>query len=177
MSFKKILCAIDFSESSHVAMMVAAQTALESGAALTLVHVWQPPILPRDSAALLADELHAELVTDCNTGLAKARALVEGVGAIKVEAKLLAGTAWDWARYGAGGERFRRGSSGIERGDGAAGFAGAFVEAESGGRANSKGGGGGGGAGRIWLRYRAATPPTLIADRVSPPAGMDPTLP
>jgi universal stress protein A len=95
MPFKKILCAIDFSESSHAAMMVAAQMALESGAALTLVHVWQPPIVSRDGAALLADDLHADLVSDCNTGLAKARALVETVGAIKVDAKLLAGTAWD----------------------------------------------------------------------------------
>ncbi|HEU4729125.1 MAG TPA: universal stress protein [Kofleriaceae bacterium] len=95
MPFKKILCAIDFSESSHAAMLVAAQTALESGAGLTLVHVWQPPILARNSAALLADEIHAEFVADCSNALAKAKAQAEAVGAIKVDTKLLAGTPWD----------------------------------------------------------------------------------
>ena len=95
MPFKKILCAIDFSESSHVATMTAAQLAAESGAALTLVHVWQPPILTRDSAALLADEVHAQFVADCTRALAKAVAQLEGIGVSKIETKLLAGVAWD----------------------------------------------------------------------------------
>jgi hypothetical protein len=41
----------------------------------------------------------------------------------------------------------------------------------------SKGGGGGGGAGRIWLRYRASTPPITNGAVFSPPADLDPTLP
>jgi nucleotide-binding universal stress UspA family protein len=95
MPFKKILCAIDFSECSHAASMAAAQLAAESGAALTLVHVWQPPLLTRDSAALLADEVHAEFVADCTKALAKAVAQLEGIGVAKIETKLLAGVAWD----------------------------------------------------------------------------------
>lgn len=66
------------------------------------------------------------------------------------------------------------GSSG---GAGAAGQAGGFVDAQTGGGGNSVGGGGGGGAGRIWLRYRAATPPVTTGAVISPPAGLDPTLP
>jgi nucleotide-binding universal stress UspA family protein len=95
MPFQKILCAIDFSECSHVATMAAAQLAAQSGAALTLVHVWQPPILTRDSAALLADEVHADFVADCTKALAKAVAQLEGAGVAKIETKLLAGVPWD----------------------------------------------------------------------------------
>ena len=95
MPFKKILCAVDFSECSFAAMQSSAQLAAESGAALTLVHVWQPPIRTRDSAALLADDLHAEFVAECNKGLDKARAQALAQGAPRVETKLLAGVAWD----------------------------------------------------------------------------------
>jgi nucleotide-binding universal stress UspA family protein len=95
MSAKKILCAIDFSEWADLAMMRAAQMAAGSGAGLTLVHVWQPPILVRDSAALLADQIHAEIVADCTKGLARAKAQVEALGVSQVETKLLAGTTWD----------------------------------------------------------------------------------
>lgn len=95
MPVKKILCALDFSEYSNMAMVMAAQRAAESGATLTLAHVWQPPIRVRDGGALLADELHAELVADCTKALAKAKAQAEGLGASKVETKLLAGVAWD----------------------------------------------------------------------------------
>ena len=73
------------------------------------------------------------------------------------------------------------GTGGVPQGSaggaGAGGAMGSFVEAVAGSGANSKGGGGGGGAGRIWLRYRAATPPTLLPARISPPAAMDPTVP
>jgi universal stress protein A len=95
MSFKKILCAIDFSECSYAAMGTSAQLAAESGATLTLVHVWQPPIRTRNSAALLADDLHAEFVAECDKALEKAKAQVVAQGAPKVETKLLAGVAWD----------------------------------------------------------------------------------
>ncbi|HEX2689036.1 MAG TPA: universal stress protein [Kofleriaceae bacterium] len=92
---KKILCAVDFSEYSDTALMTAGQMAAESGAELTIAHVWQPPIRVRDSAALLADEIHADFVADCTRALAKAKAKVEELGASKVETKLLAGVAWD----------------------------------------------------------------------------------
>jgi nucleotide-binding universal stress UspA family protein len=95
MPFKKILCAIDFSECSYAAMGTSAQLAAESGAALTLVHVWQPPIRTRNSAALLADDLHAEFVAECEKALEKAKAQVMAQGAPRVETKLLAGVAWD----------------------------------------------------------------------------------
>lgn len=66
---------------------------------------------------------------------------------------------------------------GSDGGRGAAGQSASFVEAQPGSSFNSKGGGGGGGAGRIWLRYRASTPPVANGAVFSPPAGLDPTLP
>lgn len=82
------------------------------------------------------------------------------------------GLGLDPAPGGAGG--IPQGSDG---GAGAAGVSGAFADAKPGDGYNSKGGGGGGGAGRIWLRYRAATPLCLAGAAITPPAGTDPTLP
>lgn len=73
-----------------------------------------------------------------------------------------------------GGTGLVQGSNG---GAGAAGQAGSFVDAQPGAGNNSKGGGGGAGAGRIWLRYRAAMTPVTTGAVISPPAGLDPTLP
>ncbi|HEX3757484.1 MAG TPA: hypothetical protein VHW23_02215 [Kofleriaceae bacterium] len=66
---------------------------------------------------------------------------------------------------------------GSDGGNGAAGTTASFVDAQPGASNNSKAGGGGGGAGRIWLRYEAATPPTTAGAVISPPAQLDPTLP
>jgi len=69
------------------------------------------------------------------------------------------------------------GAGGTPQGsDGGAGAAGG-VSARPGSGANSKGGGGGGGAGRVWLRYRQATPPDLTSATITPPAGVDPSMP
>lgn len=62
-------------------------------------------------------------------------------------------------------------------GNGAAGVSGSFMDATAGQHQGSKGGGGGGGAGRIWLRYRAGNNVDLTGSLISPPAGVDDTLP
>lgn len=71
------------------------------------------------------------------------------------------------------------GTGGIPQGS--AGGAGAsippFASARPGTGMNSKGGGGGGGAGRIWLRFNAATPPIIMSATISPPHGTDSSLP
>ena len=68
------------------------------------------------------------------------------------------------------------GAGGVPQGSNGGAGATGTSPAAPGSSANSKGGGGGGGVGRIWLRYRAATPP-LIRGVVSPSAELDPTLP
>ena len=44
MTFRKSLCAIDFSECSRAAMRTAIELAEASGAPLTLMHVWNFPV-------------------------------------------------------------------------------------------------------------------------------------
>jgi hypothetical protein len=87
----------------------------------------------------------------------------------------------DGANGGSGTTPAAGGAEGVPQGSiggsGAAGLAGSFASAGAGGGYNSKGGGGGGGAGKIWLRYRGATPPNLGSATISPPAGFDATLP
>ena len=60
MTFKKLLCATDFSDSSREALRAAAELARTSQATLVLVHVWQAPLgttdygieLPNDPARI-----------------------------------------------------------------------------------------------------------------------------
>jgi hypothetical protein len=67
------------------------------------------------------------------------------------------------------------GAGGVPQGSsGGVGAAGATAAA-AGASGFSKGGGGGGGTGRIWLRYVAATPPS-VTGVISPAPGLDPTL-
>ncbi len=69
------------------------------------------------------------------------------------------------------------GGGGIPQGSpGGAGGIVPFPPARPGNGFNSKGGGGGGGVGRIWLRYRAATPPTGSAI-IAPPPSTDSSMP
>lgn len=94
--WKKICCAVDFSEPSRVALHDAAELARRLGAALTLVHVFEPPppagtdLVPADrgAAALAASETEAML--DAWRGEAERRlgAPVDGhvlVGAVAEE--------------------------------------------------------------------------------------------
>lgn len=69
------------------------------------------------------------------------------------------------------------GVGGIPQGSNGGAGATSAAGANNGGAENSKGGGGGGGVGRIWLRYRAATPPSLGSVVMTPAATLDPTLP
>lgn len=93
---------------------------------------------------------------------------------------------------GAGGSTAPPGTNGADAGNlgnaakggvggvpqGASGGAGATgtTAPTTGGSGFSKGGGGGGGVGRIWIRYRADSPPTLRGT-ITPAPGLDPTLP
>jgi universal stress protein A len=95
MPFKKILCAVDFSEPAREAMALAARLARESHAELMLVHVWQAPLLPADSAIMLDNELLAGIVTESERSLATWKAELASMGFAHAQTKLLAGVPWD----------------------------------------------------------------------------------
>jgi nucleotide-binding universal stress UspA family protein len=95
MTFKKILCAVDFSESSRAAMQTAAKLGAEPGVEVTLVHVWEAPVLPNESGFMLENELLEGIVRESERALAAWKTDLERMGARKVTSKLLAGVVWD----------------------------------------------------------------------------------
>lgn len=58
LTLQKILCAVDFSRSSRVALEDAAQLANRFGAELTILHVREPPLPPDE--AVLSEPARAE---------------------------------------------------------------------------------------------------------------------
>lgn len=101
--YKKILCAVDFSEPSRAAFDKAINLAKEFAASLTFVHVFQMPPAPPD---IPVDPQWFRSVMDKIEGVLlswKEEALHRGVA--KVEVVMLEGSAWDLIvkRAGEGG--------------------------------------------------------------------------
>jgi nucleotide-binding universal stress UspA family protein len=93
MTFKKILCPIDFSPGSQQAMRTAVRLANEDGAELVLFHAWHIPAL------VLAGEgfpplLGESLAEDAQRGLDDAAREATQSGAKQVTTKLASGLPW-----------------------------------------------------------------------------------
>lgn len=95
MSFKKILCPIDFSPASQHAMRVAVRLAAASDAELVLTHVWYLPPLAYGGEYPIAPGAVQILVEDNERGLTEAAAEAAQLGARRVTTKLLTGVPWD----------------------------------------------------------------------------------
>jgi len=93
MMFRKILCPIDFSESSREALKAAARLATYEVAELTLMHVWQSTIRLSEETLMHSDVLEYER-NQAQAGLAAAKAEVESLGAKAVSSKLVTGVPW-----------------------------------------------------------------------------------
>lgn len=89
--WSRICCALDFSETSRLAMAEAAEMARHCGAQLTLVHVHPPP--PQVSADLLASARALEELAsvDLARDLAVWRTEAERLAATSVRTALVAG--------------------------------------------------------------------------------------
>jgi len=94
MSWKKILCPVDFSEGAGQAQSVAVSMAKEAGAELVLTYVWQPPMYTMGEGILLAPDLITDLIADAEANLANRKATVEAQG-IRVSTLLLTGAPWN----------------------------------------------------------------------------------
>jgi universal stress protein A len=93
MRFKKVLVALDFSETSRAALSCAAQLAADSGAELVLVHVWHPgghafggPEFPISFAEDYLREREQQIEA--------AKREAERTGARLVTTRVLTGTPW-----------------------------------------------------------------------------------
>jgi nucleotide-binding universal stress UspA family protein len=95
MTFKKILCPIDFSEDSQQAMQVAAELARGSQATLVLLYVWQPKQWMTDYGMQWPNEVLLEAQATEEGKLAAYRVDAQRLGAPEVAARLLRGEPWD----------------------------------------------------------------------------------
>jgi nucleotide-binding universal stress UspA family protein len=95
MTFRKILCPVDFSDSARDALAMAAKLGADAGVEITLVHVWQSPMYAQSSEIMLQNELLAKIVEECEHGLAAWKVELERLGARRVSTKLLGGVPWD----------------------------------------------------------------------------------
>lgn len=95
MLFKKILCPVDFSEPSRLALETAVQLALDHGAELVLVHAWESPMHPEYSEWILKNELLASVRNQEEKALAALKREAEALGHKTVQTKLLFGIPWD----------------------------------------------------------------------------------
>lgn len=94
MSFAKILCPVDYSEPSRLALKTAAKLAMETGAELLVAHAWEAPFQPQYSELMLQNEILAPTKKEEADALAALKQEVEALGAKRVQAKLLFGVPW-----------------------------------------------------------------------------------
>ena len=93
MTFRKILCPVDFSDASREALKTAARLAADSAAELTLLYVWEMPIRVSDVNLMQSDLMEHER-KQAEAALARWKAEVESPGAKALAVKVLAGVPW-----------------------------------------------------------------------------------
>jgi universal stress protein A len=98
MAFKKILCAVDFSDNSREAMRRAADLVKATGGSLTLFHVIHVPVVGyAESAPMMAStgvELTQDLGVQAEQHLADWKVRAEEMGARNVSTQVVAGVPW-----------------------------------------------------------------------------------
>jgi nucleotide-binding universal stress UspA family protein len=94
MTFKKILCPIDFSPGSQQATRVAVRMARETGAELVLVHAWYIPPSAYSVEAPFPAYVMQGIVDDSQRGLDGAVKEAIAAGAKHATGKLLTGVPW-----------------------------------------------------------------------------------
>lgn len=95
MTFKKILCPIDFSPGSQQAMRTAIRIANEDGAELVLFHSWHIPAMAFVGDAAFPPLLSENLAEDARRGLDDAEREATLAGAKRVTTKLAHGLPWE----------------------------------------------------------------------------------
>lgn len=94
MLWKKILCAVDFSECSRDALRVAAKLATEQSAELVVAYAWTPPVVFAGETIGLPAGLLTDLIATAQRELAAWKTEAEGLGGAKVTTEFLTGAAW-----------------------------------------------------------------------------------
>ena len=95
MTFRRIVCPIDFSTGSQQAMRTAVRIATEHDAELVLVHAWYVPPVVLGAEYTLSAELIQQLSDDAQCALEDAVREATALGAKRVTHKLLRGVPWN----------------------------------------------------------------------------------
>jgi nucleotide-binding universal stress UspA family protein len=95
MRLRKILCPVDFSESARVALHAATDLAKENGAALVLLHAFQPPSYIYGEGGYGVPEALGRIEEAARKDLDAWRRDAETRGLTSVEAMVVEGTAWE----------------------------------------------------------------------------------
>lgn len=94
MTFKRMLCAVDFSAASRDALRLAAEEAQASGAELIVAHAWVPPVLFVGEMVGLPASVIADMIGNAERELASWTTEARGFGATRVRSAFLHGAAW-----------------------------------------------------------------------------------
>ena len=95
MSFRKILCPIDFSPGSRGALELAASLARDGNASLVLAHVWEPATWLTAGELPLAPNVVQDMVDAEEAELGKWLREAKQLGVKEIAGKFLTGAAWD----------------------------------------------------------------------------------
>lgn len=94
MAWKKILCAVDFSDSSRDALRVAVEEAQAAGAELIVAHAWVPPVYFVGEMVGLPAGVLADMIATAERELAAWKTEAAGLGATRVKSAFLNGAPW-----------------------------------------------------------------------------------
>lgn len=92
--WKKIVCAVDFSEGAREAFRVAVKLAVAEHAELVIAHVWTPPVYVVGEALGLPGPMLTELILEAEKQLADLKTEAERLEVQRVSTVLATGIAW-----------------------------------------------------------------------------------
>ena len=94
MAWKRILCAVDFSDASRDALRLAAEEARDSGAELIVAHAWVPPVYFVGEMVGLPASVLGDMIGTAERELAAWKTEASGYGATRVRSAFLHGAPW-----------------------------------------------------------------------------------
>ena len=92
--WKRILCAVDFSEASRTALRIASEMSRDSGAELVVAYAWTPPVYFVGEVVGLPAGVLTDMIGTAERELAAWKTEAVGFGATNVRSVMLHGAPW-----------------------------------------------------------------------------------
>lgn len=94
MAWKRIVCAVDFSEASRTALRIASEEARDADAELIVAYAWVPPVYFVGEMVGLPASVLADMIGTAERELEAWKTEARGFGAEKVRSTFLHGAPW-----------------------------------------------------------------------------------